>query len=71
VLTIKGERSSENEVKKENFYRRERSFGKFERSFTLPSKLDVEKIEASHKGGVLKIEIPKLENQKPKQIAVH
>ena len=71
VLTIKGERSSENEVKKENFYRRERAFGKFERSFTLPSKLDVEKIEAGHKGGVLKIEIPKLEIQKPKQIAVH
>ena len=45
VLTIKGERASENEVKKHNFYRRERALGRFERSFTLPGKVDAEDIK--------------------------
>ena len=71
VLTIKGERASENEVKKHNVYRRERALGRFERSFTLPGKVDAEDIKASHKDGVLKIEIPKPEDQKSKTIAVH
>ena len=68
VLTLKGERSSENEVKEDSFYRRERSFGKFERSFTLPMGLDPEKIKADYKEGVLKIEVSKPEKEKPKQI---
>lgn len=71
VLTIRGERTSENEVKKHNFFCRERALGRFERSFTLPSKVDAEKIKAGYKDGVLKIEVPKPEEQKPKQIAVH
>ena len=70
MLTIKGERSSESESKKQNFYHRERALGKFERSLTLPSKVDTEKINASYKDGVLKIEIPKPESQKPKHITV-
>lgn len=70
VLTIRGERSSESESKKQNYYRRERTLGKFERSLTLPSEVDTEKINASYKDGVLKIEIPKPEGQKPKQITV-
>ena len=71
VLTISGERSSENEVKEQNVYRRERALGKFERSFTLPRKMDTEKIRADYKNGVLKIEIPKPEDEKPKEITVH
>ncbi|UCD90473.1 MAG: Hsp20/alpha crystallin family protein [Desulfobacterales bacterium] len=71
VLTIRGERSSENEVKKQNFYRQERALGRLERSFALPSKVDVETIKASYKDGVLKVEVPKPEEQKPKQITVH
>ena len=70
VLTIRGERSFESESKKQNLYRRERALGKFERSLTLPSKVDTEKINASYKDGVLKVEIPKPEGQKPKQITV-
>lgn len=70
-LTLKGERSSENEVKKDKFHRRERTYGKFERVFTLPMEVDPDKIKADYKDGVLKIDIPKPEKQKPKQITVH
>ena len=71
VLTLKGERSSDNEIKEENYYCRERTFGKFERVFRLPSDVDPEKISADYKDGILKIDIPKSEEKKPKQIAVH
>jgi HSP20 family protein len=71
VLILKGERSHDSEVKEENFYRRERAFGKFERAFTLPTDVDSGKIKADFKDGVLKIDIPKPEKQKPKQITIH
>jgi HSP20 family protein len=70
-LTLKGERSSENEVKKDKYHRKERSYGKFERIFTLPVEVDPDKITADYKDGVLKIDIPKPEEQKPKKITVH
>ncbi len=71
VLTLKGERSFDNEVKEKKCYCRERTFGKFERAFRLPAKVDPEKISADYKDGILKIDIPKPEEQKPKQITVH
>jgi len=71
VLTLKGERSADNEVKEDRYYRRERTYGRFERSFTLPAGLDPEKIKADYKDGVLKIEVQKPEAEKPKQITVH
>lgn len=71
VLTLKGERSYENEVKEENYYRKERAFGKFHRAFSLPADLDPDKIKADFKDGVLKIDIPKPEEKKPKKISVH
>jgi HSP20 family protein len=71
VLTLKGERSYDNEVKEDKYCRRERSFGKFERAFRLPADVDPEKISADYKDGILKIDIPKPEEQKPKQITVH
>ncbi len=71
VLTLKGERSSDNEVKEDNYYRRERCFGKFERAFNLPVNVELDKIKANYKDGVLEIEIPKPEEKKPKQISVH
>ena len=70
VLTVKGERSSENEVKEDNFYRRERSCGRFERSFTLPAETDSEMIKADYKDGVLTLNIPKPASSKTKQITV-
>lgn len=71
VLTLKGERSSDNEANEGHYYRRERCHGKFERTFTLPADVDADRIDASFKDGVLKIEIPKPEQRKPKQITVH
>jgi len=70
VLTVKGERSSDNEVKEDNYYRRERSYGRFERSFTLPAETDSEKIKAEYRDGVLTLNIPKPESSKKKQITV-
>ena len=70
VLTVKGERSSDNEVNQDNDYRRERSYGRFERSFSLPDGTDSEKIRAEYKDGVLTLNIPKPESSKTKQISV-
>jgi HSP20 family protein len=71
ILTLKGERSSEKEVKEEKYYRRERVYGKFKRHFSLPEAIDPETIKADFKDGVLKIEVPKPAQAKPKQITVH
>ena len=71
TLTLKGERSSENEVKEEKYYHKERVYGSFQRNFKLPENVDPEKITADFKDGVLKIEIAKPEAIKPKQITVH
>ena len=71
VLTLEGERSHEEEVKEDNYYLRERTFGKFHRAFKLPGDVDAEKIKADFKNGVLKIDIPKPEERKPRKIAIH
>ncbi len=71
VLTLKGERKHENEVKEETYYRREMSYGSFQRSFRLPSDVNAENIKADFKDGVLRVEIPKPEARQPKQITVH
>jgi HSP20 family protein len=70
TLTIRGERKREQEVKEKNFYRLERSYGAFARSFSLPPTVVAEKIEASFKDGVLTLTLPKREESKPKQIKV-
>ncbi len=65
-LSIKGERKSEKEEKKKDYYVSEREFGSFERSFPLPEGVDTDKIEASLKNGVLTVTLPKTaEAQKP------
>ena len=71
VLTLSGERSHENEVKEENFHRKERAYGTFQRSFSLPEGTNPDSIVADYKDGVLNIEIPKPEEKKPKKISVH
>ena len=71
LLTLKGERSSEKEVKEDKYHRRERAYGSFERVFTLPAEIDPDQIKADFKNGILKIDIPKPEEQKPRQITVN
>ena len=69
-LTISGERKSQSETKSEGQFRSERYFGKFQRSVTLPTAVDANKVNASYKDGVLTVALPKAEEAKPKQIAV-
>ena len=71
ILTLKGERKIDEEVQEENYYRKERCAGKFERAFTLPDAINPEKIKANFKDGVLKVEIPKPEEKKPRQIKIN
>lgn len=71
VLTLKGERSEDKEVKEDSYYRKERTYGRFERAFTLPADVKTDDIKAEYKDGVLKVIVPKPEVQKPKQITVH
>lgn len=71
ILTLKGERKIEKEEAEGTYYRKERLYGKFQRSFTLPVETDSEKIKASFKDGVLVLEIPKPEEKKPKQISIN
>ncbi len=59
VVTIKGEKKEQKEEKKEDYYLSERRYGAFERSFSLPEGVDVNKIEAGCKNGVLRIMLPK------------
>lgn len=60
IVTISGERKTKKEVKEEDYYKVESSYGKFERSFTLPENVDVENIHAESQDGVLEVVIPKL-----------
>jgi len=71
TLTVRGERKFEKEEKEENFHRIERRYGSFARSFTLPSTLDTENVQANFENGVLKIELAKRAEAKPKQIKVN
>jgi HSP20 family protein len=59
VLTISGEKKRAEVVNEKNYFRTERTYGSFKRSFTLPSDIDVEKTEAKFENGVLTISIPK------------
>ncbi|MGB7137035.1 MAG: Hsp20/alpha crystallin family protein [Acidobacteriaceae bacterium] len=70
VLTVKGERKFEKEEKEENFHRIERRYGSFYRSFTIPNTVNAESVKASYDAGVLKIELEKRAEAKPKQIRV-
>jgi len=71
ILTLKGERIQEKEVIQEKYFRRERCFGTFHRSFTMQDVVNPDKIKAGFKDGVLEVEVPKPEAEKPKQIKVN
>ena len=70
TLTLKGEKKFEKEVKEENYHRVERSYGSFQRAFTLPGTIHQEKVKAKFKDGILEIILPKVEEAKPKQVKV-
>jgi HSP20 family protein len=70
LLTIKGEKKGEREIKEKDCVRSERYYGAFHRSFNLPVGADTGKVNASYEDGVLKIIIPKKEEAKSKQTKV-
>src|SRR5437879_2383461 len=67
TLTVHGERNFEKEEKEENYRRIERQYGSFTRSFTLPSTVDPNNVQANYEKGVLKIKLAKKAEAKPKQ----
>jgi len=70
VLTIRGQRHYEKKVEEENYFTQECFWGDFSRSIVLPTSVDTNKISASFDDGVLKIEIPKIERVRSKQIKI-
>ncbi len=70
TLYLKGERKFEKEVKEGNLHRVERSYGTFTRSFTLPGSINVDKVKAEYKNGILTLTMPKREEAKPKTIKI-
>ncbi len=71
TLTVHGERKFEKEEKEENFRRVERQYGSFTRTFTLPNTVDQDSVQANYEKGVLKIQLAKKAEAKPKQIKVN
>jgi len=70
TLTLKGERKFEEDKSVQGYHRIERSYGTFTRSFTVPSTVDSEKVEAAFKNGVLTVKLPKKEAAKPRQVKI-
>ena len=70
VMTVRGERHWNQEVKQDHYYRSERWYGKFERSLPLPVPVQSDKVKASYRDGVLTIRLPKIEEIKPREIKI-
>jgi HSP20 family protein len=70
TLTIKGEKKKEEEIKEENYYRAERSYGSFLRTLDLPRDVRADQVKASFKNGILEVRMPKTEEAKAKEIKV-
>ena len=70
VLTIKGERTFEERVDEERYYRVERRYGSFQRSIALPQGVKADDIRATYEDGVLEVTVPKTEAEKPRRIEV-
>ena len=71
TLTLKGERTMDKEDKKNNYHRVESFCGSFTRSFRLPETVDLEKISADYKNGVLVVTIPQKPEVRPREIPVN
>ena len=70
ILTIRGEKKQEKDENQGNYHRSERVYGSFQRSFTLPTTVKSDKVEAQYKNGMLTVTLPKVEEAKPKAIEV-
>ena len=70
ILTIKGKKEDVKEEKEKNYHLRERYYGAFQRSISLPNNIEPEKIKASFENGVLNISVPKSDKRAPKKIEI-
>ncbi|MBN1871683.1 MAG: Hsp20/alpha crystallin family protein [Candidatus Omnitrophica bacterium] len=70
ILTLKGEKKEEKEIKKDDYYHLESSFGHFERSIELPWDVKEDAVKAMYRDGILKVELPKSESQRKKEIRI-
>jgi HSP20 family protein len=70
TLTIQGEKKKDDTAEGENFYRVERIYGKFMRSFSLPQRVKADAVKARYSNGILLVTIPKAEEAKPREIKV-
>jgi HSP20 family protein len=70
MLTVQGERRSEQETRDRQYHRIERRYGVFRRSITLPSHVDADRVDATYDNGVLRLTVPKIEAAQPKRITV-
>jgi HSP20 family protein len=70
ILTIKGERHLEKDVKKESYHRIERSYGSFSRSFSLPTSVDASNVQAAYKDGLLTLTLPKKAASKSRSVEI-
>lgn len=70
ILSIKGEVKAEKTISEEQYHLRERRYGAFARTITLPTSVEADSVEAEYKDGVLTLTAPKTEDVKRKRIAV-
>jgi HSP20 family protein len=70
TLTLRGERKPNPQVKEGQYYRQERLYGPFQRTFTLPTLVDTGKVQAMYRDGLLELKLPKHEAAKPKRITI-
>ena len=70
MLSVKGEKKQETEEKGETYHRIERSYGSFHRSFRIPDAVEADKVDATYKDGILKLDIPKATGSKVKKITI-
>lgn len=70
TLTLRGERKPDPQVKEGQYYRQERTYGPFQRTFTLPTPVDTAKVQATYRDGLLELRLPKSEAAKPKRITI-
>ena len=70
LLSIRGEKKQESEQTTDRVHRYERAYGTYERTFTLPSTVDADRIQARYDNGILTVTIPKVERARPREIPV-
>ena len=70
MITISGEKKKDEEIKRKDYYKLERSYGSFCRSFSLPAEVKSDKVKSSFKDGILEVHMPKSEKAKSKEVKV-